>query len=177
MKKVLLAYSSREGQTKKILATLESQWGALTECDWVDIHEMPSIDFTVYDQVLIAASIRYGKFNKALYQFTDKYRDALTESNAVFVCINLTARKPGKDLPENSAYIRKFLASSSWQPEHIAIFAGALRYPRYRWFDRVMIQFIMRITGGETDTSKEVEYTDWQKVAIFGEKISTSLSK
>lgn len=36
----------------------------------------------------------------------------------------------------------------------------------------VMIQFIMRITGGETDTSKEIEYTvDWEKVKAFVQKI------
>jgi menaquinone-dependent protoporphyrinogen IX oxidase len=42
------------------------------------------------------------------------------------------------------------------------VFAGALRYPRYRWYDRFMIRLIMKMTGGETDTSKEVVYTDWQ---------------
>ena len=41
------------------------------------------------------------------------------------------------------------------------MFAGALLYPRYKWIDRVMIQLIMKITGGETDTTKEIEYTDW----------------
>ncbi len=30
-----------------------------------------------------------------------------------------------------------------------------------------MIQLIMSLTQGETDTSKEVEYTDWNKVNIF----------
>jgi menaquinone-dependent protoporphyrinogen oxidase len=44
------------------------------------------------------------------------------------------------------------------------VFAGALRYPRYRWYDRFMIRLIMKMTGGETDTSKEVVYTDWQQV-------------
>lgn len=32
-----------------------------------------------------------------------------------------------------------------------------------------MIQLIMRMTGGETDTSKEVEYTDWNKVSVFAQ--------
>jgi menaquinone-dependent protoporphyrinogen oxidase len=27
-----------------------------------------------------------------------------------------------------------------------------------------MIRLIMKMTGGETDTSKEVVYTDWQQV-------------
>ena len=54
------------------------------------------------------------------------------------------------------------------------MFAGALRYPRYRWFDRIMIQFIMRMTGGETDTSKEVEYTDWEKVTRFAQDFAVT---
>ena len=39
----------------------------------------------------------------------------------------------------------------------VGVFAGALLYPRYKWIDRVMIQLIMKITNGETDTTKEIE--------------------
>lgn len=86
--------------------------------------------------------------------------------------MNLTVRKEGKDTPQGSAYVRKFLQKSPWQPEQIAVFAGALRYPRYRWFDWLMIQLIMKITGGETDMTKEVEYTNWQKVSEFASEIA-----
>ena len=51
-------------------------------------------------------------------------------------------------------------------------FAGALRYPRYRWYDRFMIRLIMKMTGGETDTRKEVVYTDWSQVASFAREIA-----
>ncbi|CSD04558.1 protoporphyrinogen oxidase [Vibrio cholerae] len=34
----------------------------------------------------------------------------------------------------------------------------------------MMIRLIMTLTGGETDTSKEVEYTNWEKVSQFGEQ-------
>ncbi|NMV21799.1 menaquinone-dependent protoporphyrinogen IX dehydrogenase, partial [Vibrio parahaemolyticus] len=74
--------------------------------------------------------------------------------------------------PEGSVYIKTFLSKSAWQPTLIGVFAGALYYPRYNWFDRNMIKLIMTLTGGETDTSKEVEYTNWQKVAIFAEKFA-----
>ncbi len=30
-----------------------------------------------------------------------------------------------------------------------------------------MIRLIMKMTGGETDTRKEVVYTDWQQVSRF----------
>lgn len=59
---------------------------------------------------------------------------------------------------------------SPWKPTLIGVFAGALYYPRYGWFDKTMIKFIMSMTGGETDTTKEVEYTNWEKVALFADK-------
>ncbi|MDR2114016.1 MAG: hypothetical protein LBO75_01920, partial [Bifidobacteriaceae bacterium] len=41
---------------------------------------------------------------------------------------------------------------------------GALEYPRYHWFDRQIIRFIMHITDGPTDPSLTIEYTDWEQV-------------
>ena len=61
----------------------------------------------------------------------------------------------------------KFLAATPWKPTVCTVFAGALLYPRYGWFDRMMIRLIMKMTKGETDTTKEVEYTDWQQVEAF----------
>ncbi len=36
-----------------------------------------------------------------------------------------------------------------------------------------MIQLIMKITGGETDSTKEIEYTDWGKVKAFVESLNS----
>ncbi len=169
--KALLLYSTREGQTKKILQYIDKELHDY-QCDYVDLHTMPTeIDFSGYDKVLVGASIRYGHLNKKLYQFIERYKAELNDNNAAFFCVNLTARKEqqGKDTPEGSAYIQTFLKKSPWQPALIGVFAGALRYPKYRWFDKMMIRLIMTMTGGETDTSKEVEYTNWKKVSLFVE--------
>ncbi len=169
--KALFLYSSREGQTKKILHYIENELGEY-ECEIRDLQSVTRIDLQHYDKVLIGASIRYGKLNKKLYQFISDHQEQLKLAKAAFFCVNLTARKEdqGKDTPQGSVYIQTFLKKSLWQPQMIGVFAGALYYPRYRWFDRMMIRFIMKITGGETDTSKEVEYTNWNKVSLFAEK-------
>ncbi len=127
-----------------------------------------------YDKVLIGASIRYGHLNKQLYKFISANLSQLKSNKVAFFCVNLTARKEdqGKDTPEGSAYIKTFLKKSPWQPTLVGVFAGALYYPRYKWFDRVMIRFIMSMTGGETDTTKEVEYTNWEKVSLFAQKFA-----
>lgn len=167
MEKVLFLHSSTDGQTIKIFKHIEEQLGNEYQCEVIDLHQSPKIDFSLYDRILIGAAVRYGHLNKKLYQFIEQNKKQLDESNVGFFCVNLTARKEGKNTPETSAYMKKFLLKSPWVPKLQAVFAGALRYPRYNFFDRTMIKLIMKLTGGETDTSKEVEYTDWAKVSLF----------
>ncbi|MGC9423741.1 menaquinone-dependent protoporphyrinogen IX dehydrogenase [Vibrio sp.] len=171
--KVLMLYSSREGQTQKILRFIAEKLHQ-DHCDIRDLHQCDSVDLQTYDKVLIGASIRYGHLSQKLYAFIERHATQLTKVKAAFICVNLTARKEeqNKDTPEGSVYIQTFLKKSSWHPNLIGVFAGALYYPRYRFFDKVMIRFIMQLTGGETDTSKEVEYTNWNKVALFSERFA-----
>lgn len=166
--KLLCLYSTREGQTKKILHRIARHFDD-AECDFVDLNENPTVEFSRYQKIIIGASIRYGKLNPSLYRFIDLHKMELETSGAAFICVNLTARKEseGKDTPEGSVYVKTFLKKSPWQPSMIGVFAGALYYPRYKWFDRMMIKLIMTLTGGETDTTKEVEYTNWDKVDLF----------
>ncbi|HDR1866294.1 TPA: menaquinone-dependent protoporphyrinogen IX dehydrogenase [Pasteurella multocida] len=164
--KTLILYSSCDGQTKKIAEFIASKLSG-------DVQTQPlteKTDITKADRIVIGASIRYGHFDKVLDKFVKKQTALLSQKPNAFFAVNLTARKAGKDTPETNVYVRKFLQRIDWQPHLAAVFAGALYYPRYSFFDRTMIRLIMKITGGETDTSKEIEYTDWQKVESFTEQ-------
>ncbi|WGW00357.1 menaquinone-dependent protoporphyrinogen IX dehydrogenase [Vibrio sp. YMD68] len=171
--KALFLYSSQDGQTKKIIHYIQQELD-LNECDVIDIHQADTVELGKYERVLIGASIRYGHLNKKLYQFIQNHQSSLESGKSAFFCVNLTARKEeqGKDTPEGSVYIKTFLNKSPWKPKLIGVFAGALYYPRYKWIDKVMIRFIMKLTGGETDTSKEVEYTNWSKVTLFAKQFN-----
>ncbi|CDM91414.1 Protoporphyrinogen IX dehydrogenase [menaquinone] [Xenorhabdus bovienii] len=167
----LLLYSTQDGQTKKIITCIaENLRRAGAECDLRDLATIKHINLKPYHKVMIGASIRYGHFNSVLHQFAIRHQKQLNQMPTAFFGVNLTARKPEKRTPETNAYIRKFLMKSPWKPNLCDVFAGALLYPRYRWLDRIMIQFIMRMTGGETDTTKEIEYTDWEQVDLFSGK-------
>ncbi|OWF80722.1 protoporphyrinogen oxidase [Yersinia rohdei] len=169
---ILILYSSRDGQTKTIASYIAKELSAAATCEIQDLADVAQIDLSKYQQVMIGASVRYGHFNPSLNKFVNKHIAQLNQMPSAFFAVNLTARKPEKRSPQTNAYVRKFLLSTPWQPTLCSVFAGALRYPRYRWIDRVMIQLIMRMTGGETDTSKEVEYTDWQQVSSFAQDFS-----
>ncbi|WON77211.1 menaquinone-dependent protoporphyrinogen IX dehydrogenase [Serratia sp. UGAL515B_01] len=170
--KALILYSSRDGQTRAIASYIANKLQNTQNCDVFDLQQIEAIELEQYQKVLIGASVRYGHFSPALMKFVKRHAVQLNQMPSAFFAVNLTARKPEKRSPQTNAYTRKFLLSSPWQPKQCAVFAGALRYPRYRWFDRVMIRFIMKMTGGETDTSKEVEYTDWQQVDYFAQELS-----
>lgn len=165
----LLLYCSTDGQTKKIITQIANelrQHGY--ECDVRDLTTLnQSLNLAAYDKVLIGASVRYGHFNKKLDKFITSHLLQLNAMPTAFFGVNLTARKAEKSTVETNTYIRKFLDRTPWKPSLTAVFAGALLYPRYKWIDRVMIQLIMKMTDGETDTTKEIEYTDWHKVSEF----------
>jgi len=172
MSHTLLIYSTSDGQTKKICQAIERQLLAAGEqVKLTSLADAATVTWQDVDKVIIGASIRYGHFNKALDAFIKQFQPQLEQRDNGFFCVNLTARKPDKNTPETNAYMKKFLETSAWQPQLQAVFAGALLYSKYRWFDKMMIRFIMKMTGGETDTSKDVEYTDWQKVDQFADTI------
>ncbi len=170
--KALVLFSSREGQTREIASCIANLLNKEGECDVFNLHHVAEIDWAQYDRVLIGASIHYGHFNPLVAKFVKKHLHALQQRQSGFFSVNLTARKAEKRTPQTNAYTRKFLLNSPWERDCCAVFAGALRYPRYGLFDRLMIQLIMRMTGGETDSSKEVEYTDWQQVARFAHEFA-----
>lgn len=171
----LLLYASTDGQTVKIMQHIAAQLQQQVPDSKVCLHDVQQPlqpRWGEYRAVVIGASIRYGHFSRQVQRVMRQYSRELQQLPTAFFGVNLTARKPDKNTPQTNAYVRKFLQRAPWQPTLAAVFAGALYYPRYRWFDRVMIQFIMRMTGGETDPSKEVEYTDWNKVSEFAQKIA-----
>lgn len=176
--KVLIAYSSRFGHSLKIAEEMgnvfKNNHVAVDLCNLETVTTLPN-PIQGYDAVIITASIRYGKFHKKLNEFIAQYKTELKDTLDVFIPINLVARKPHKRLLENNNYVQKFLEEAGWQPSKINIMPGALEYPKYNFLDRSMIKFIMWMTKGEMDTSKTIDYTDWDEVRAFAGEVQQSL--
>nr|WP_314741736.1 menaquinone-dependent protoporphyrinogen IX dehydrogenase [uncultured Haemophilus sp.] len=174
--KTLILYFTTDGQTKKIADKLAEQ--IHRDVEVISLQDQ-AVNFAEKlanaDQIVIGASIRYGHFNPLVYRFVAEHQVVLNQKKAAFYGVNLTARKPNRKTAESNTYVRKFLAKIAWKPTHVEVIAGALFYPRYNWFDRVMIQFIMKLTKGETDASREYEFTDWQQVERFGALLNQGL--
>ncbi|MCF6751040.1 menaquinone-dependent protoporphyrinogen IX dehydrogenase, partial [Escherichia coli] len=116
MDKILVLYSSRDGQTRKIIDVMLEE---MPGCEVVmhDLHTLPMCNLSKYKKVLIGASIRYGNFHPSLLSFIHAHQEQLEVANAAFFCVNLTARKPEKQTPQTNAYMKKFLRLSPWKPK------------------------------------------------------------
>ena len=173
MSRTLIAYSTVDGHTLKICSrirqSLERMGHAAT---LAEIREGMSVDPGPFDLIVVGASIRYGKYRPAVFSFVEANRDALEQKPSAFFSVNVVARKRGKDTPESNPYIKAFRRKTTWAPGEVAVFAGKLDYPRYGFLDRQVIRFIMWLTDGPTDPATCIEFTDWQAVEMFAQRVS-----
>ena len=126
-----------------------------------------------FDKLVIGSSIRYGLHDKEIIEFINKNKAELDAIKTAFFSVNLVARKPEKNTPKTNPYVVKFFKTIDWKPTIVEVFAGMLDYKKYRPFDRIMIQFIMWMTKGPTDKNTKIEYTNWDKVKSFANRLTT----
>ena len=173
MSKILIAYSTVDGHTRKISERIQTRLAAAGHvADLDEIRNDSTIDIAPYDSVVIGASIRYGKHRPGVFDFIDQRRAQLERKPSAFFTVNVVARKPGRDTPETNSYLQKFLAQSRWTPGLLGVFAGKIDYARYRTLDRLMIRFIMWMTKGPTDPATCIEFTDWAAVDRFADAVA-----
>ena len=170
----IIIYSSTDGQTKFICEKIKSFSKNSESIKLISLKEANDFNLQSYDDIIIGASIRYGKHNKDLYKFISSNKELLLKKRSAFFSVNVVARKPEKNTPETNPYIQKFLKISKWRPHKIGVFAGKVDYPKYGFFDKHIIKFIMFITKGPTDTSRSFEFTDWSKVEDFSKELNLS---
>jgi len=172
MANILLAYHTIDGHTRKICESLQVDLAGRGEHVVVASLLDGDVDPTLYNVIVIGASIRYGHHNSAVLEFIRAHRALLESKPTGFFSVNLVARKPDKNTPETNPYVGKFLAKARWQPNLVGVFAGSLDYQRCGPADRRIIQLIMWLTDGPTDLQAKVDYTDWDEVRSYAGRIA-----
>lgn len=172
MASILILYSTVDGQTRKICQRLQQ----VIEQEHHRVELVPvsgagGAELNRFDKIVIGASIRYGKHRPEVFDFIERNRKVLDSKPGAFFTVNVVARKPEKNRPETNPYMTKFLQQSAWRPRELAVFAGKIDYPRYGFWDRQIIRFIMWMTQGPTDPKSVVEFTNWDDVEAFGRRI------
>ncbi|MCT9097521.1 flavodoxin domain-containing protein [Haloarchaeobius sp. HME9146] len=166
----LVCYGTGEGQTAKVAAAIEADLAARGhEVTTVDLTELPpTLDVTAFDAVLVGASIHMGTHQKHVAAFVRENRRELASRPSGFfqVCLSSAVEDEARQL-EAARYVEEFVEKTSWHPDRVASFAGAIRYSEYGLLKRVMMKKIASEATGDTDTSRDYEYTDWDAVDEF----------
>jgi menaquinone-dependent protoporphyrinogen oxidase len=177
MSRILILYATVEGHTARIASRMAQRLhasGHLVEALPIDIG-VNKIDFAHYDGMIIGGSIHYGRHSRGLHSMVHRNRASLETRPNAFFSVSLSAGGPGARPAAAKRYLDKFLHKARWRPQLSATFAGALQYSKYSAFKRLLMALFVGAAGGETDTSRDYEYTDWNAVDEFAGAFATRL--
>jgi menaquinone-dependent protoporphyrinogen oxidase len=170
--KVAIIYHTQEGQTeqvaKRIATTLET---AGRTVELYPVAKAPE-SLLGYGAVLVGGSIHMGKHHRDLVDFVKKQASDLSTVTSAFFSVSMSAGDSGeRGHLEADRYVHEFIEATGWHPDAVAMFGGALKYTRYGFVKRKMIQMIARGRGQPTDTKHDHEFTDWEEVDHFAQDI------
>ena len=169
MNRILVVYETNEGQTQKIAGDI----GATLRADGFEVDVVRAGERNPnpasYQGVIVAASLRAGRYQKPVVRWLRQHVGELNQMPGtafVSVCLAIANRNEGAR-QHALAIPQQFADSINWHPATIKVVAGALRYSQYNFFIRWMMKRIAAAAGGDTDTTRDYEYTDWNDLRMF----------
>jgi menaquinone-dependent protoporphyrinogen oxidase len=175
MLRLLVAYTTYDGHTAKIAeriaSTLRENDCAVEVCDLARLR--PERPVHEYDGVIAGGPLHGGKHHPQLVRFAAQNCDVLNEQPSAFFSVSLSAAGNVEQQRDATRCLNEFLDETGWKPSATAIVAGALLYRKYGFFKRWMMKMIVKRGGtGDTDTSRNYVYTDWNAVDDFAKRFT-----
>ena len=174
MTRILVVYGTTDGQTARIAETvadaMRAQGAQVNLADAAVSNPAPD----GYTAVVVAASVHAGGYQRPVQRWVRAHTGALRDRATAFVSVCLGVLQHDSAVDRELQVIRdRFLAAAGWKPSVVKVVAGGLPYTKYNWVKRWMMRRIVRKAGGDTDTSRDYEYTDWDDVRRFGRDFAT----
>lgn len=170
MAKVLILYATSEGHTGRVAERIAQR--LRERGHGVDLHRAlagaPFPDLGAYRAVAVGASVHYGRHPARLRALLRRHRAALEVRHGSFFSVCLSAK---------AHYREQFLRQCGWRPQHVATFAGALKYSKYGPLKRLVVMAFAWMGGHDTDRSRDYDYTDWRAVEGFADGFAAELGR
>jgi len=173
MANVLIVYATKEGQTEKIARHIaDTVRAAGHDAELVDVqHEAPPRDLARFQAILVGAPL-HGMYPRAITRFVRAHRALLEQKHAAFFSVGLAvASRTSDGRAQTLAVVERFIQSTGWRPARVELIAGALPYSKYNFLVKFVMRRISAHEGGDTDTSRDYEYTDWPAVERFAREL------
>jgi menaquinone-dependent protoporphyrinogen oxidase len=177
-KKILIAYATTHGHTGKVAQAIASALaGAGADATILEISEdAAEIEIGDFDGIIIAASLHAGGYQAAIRDWVLRRARTLNNLPTAFVSVCLGVLQDDPKVKKELADVReRFLRQTGWTPQTVLPVAGALSYSRYNFVTRLMMRRIAAQAGGDTDTARDHEYTDWKALAAFAKAFARDI--
>ena len=180
MKSLLIVYGTTEGQTRRIAEFVTAAAKARgVEVELVDsAAERAASVQPIYAAAIVCGSLHQHRYQASLLRFVKENRSWLAGIPTAFVSVSLAAAmEDARGRTEMAGAADAFSAESGWTPVVTRHVAGALRYTEYDYFKRLIVRLLASRPGGDPDTSRDHEYTDWDDLTRFVEEfvVATAL--
>jgi menaquinone-dependent protoporphyrinogen oxidase len=179
MKPFLVLYATREGHTRRVAEHIRGSLRSRgLSSELLDGAALPAdLALSDYSAAIIAASVHRQRHESEILEFVKAHAKELESMPSAFLSVSLSeagAEDEKAPPPRRAAaaadvqrMIDTFLVESGWHPSAIRPVAGALLYSQYNFLLRRIMKRIARQAGGDTDTSRDYEYTDWKTLDEF----------
>jgi menaquinone-dependent protoporphyrinogen oxidase len=177
MKRFLVLYATREGQTAKVAERLAEHLRAggaeVSLVDAANTLTTDALELERFDRLVFGAFMHAGGLEKELVSFVNGRAEEIgRRARSLFVVLlSAAAKDPALREEWLGDARRKIEEQLRVTFTRIEMIAGALRYSRYPLPLRWMMRRIARKAGGDTDTSRDYEYTDWEQVRRYAQAL------
>lgn len=177
--KYLVGYGTTEGHTRVIAERIGSWLGEKgDQVEVIDTANLPEgLDVASSDAYILLGSLHAGKHQASLVHFVQENLAYLLRKPSAFISASLTAVvTDDKHMADARRCIDQFFEETGWTPTLSTPVAGALLYTKYNWLKKMLLLKISRAEGGDTDTSRDYEYTNWMELRIFVDSFVENLA-
>ena len=176
--RILLVYATREGQTAKIAERLAELLRAKNrEVDVIDAansEQIAGVRLGDYGLLVFGASMHAGGLEREIVSLINQHKESLRGRPRSLFLVLLSAATQDPQLRAKwlADARQKMTAQLKVEFPDSEMLAGALRYSQYPLPQKWMMRRIARQAGVETDISQDYEYTNWEQVAGYAERLT-----
>lgn len=164
--KVLIAYATTEGQTRKISQAIADQVAELGhEVELLDAaRKRRDVHTDEFDAFIVAASVHQDRHQDEIEVFAMASLAALKAKPGIFISVSLAAAFEEKAADANR-YIADFIERTGWTPDQTLAVAGAVRSEEYDYFQQQILEHVILKDRDELRPEESQEFTDWDGLA------------
>jgi menaquinone-dependent protoporphyrinogen oxidase len=178
--KALIVYGSNTGSTEEIAETIASKLSDRgIKVDLVDLKKEKHSRPEDYDLVIVGSGIKMGKWTTEALNYLKNNEESLSlRPHAIFVSSGFTS-DPSRREQCRVDYIDAVLERyPKLKPVSTGLFGGVYNWKRYNFvIKRLVISLLKSMGQTEIDTSKPLDFRDWDMINAWAEELTSLVMK